>query len=55
MQSAFPLQIQTFSEAIDLQPKCHKLPIIVLSYNNDVEMAKAAISHGAKGYGNVGI
>jgi DNA-binding NarL/FixJ family response regulator len=80
MQSAFPLQIQTFSETIELQRKCHKLPklillsaiednrvasanvfkilsqiapripVIVLAYNNDSEMAKAAICHGAKGY-----
>ncbi len=80
MQSAFPLQIQTFSEAVELQRKCHNLPnlillsaleeskeasadvfqilsqiapripIIVLAYNNDAEMAKAAICHGAKGY-----
>jgi hypothetical protein len=26
MQSAFPLQIQTFSEAVELQQKCHNLP-----------------------------
>jgi DNA-binding NarL/FixJ family response regulator len=80
MQSAFPLQIQTFSEATELQRNCHKLPkmvllsaiednkesngnvfkilsqiapgipIIVLAYNNDTEMAKAAFCHGAKGY-----
>ena len=80
MQSAFPLQIQSFSEAIELQRNCHKLPklillstiednkeangnvfkilsqiapripIIVLAYKNDTEMAKAAICHGAKGY-----
>ena len=80
MQLALPLQIQTFSDATELQQKCHKLPkliflsaieddkeangsvfkilsqiapripIIVLAYNNDVEMAKAAICHGAKGY-----
>ena len=80
MQSAFPLQIQTFSEAVELQQKCHNLPnlillsateeskeasandfkilsqiapripIIVLACNNDAQMAKAAIRHGAKGY-----
>ena len=80
MQSAFPLQIQTFSEALELQRKRHKLPklillsaiesnkeananvfrilsqiapripIIVLAYNNDNELARAAIGHGAKGY-----
>jgi DNA-binding NarL/FixJ family response regulator len=80
MQSALPLQIQTFPDAIELQRKCHKLPklillsaiednkeangnafeilsqiapripTIVLAYNNDTEMAKAAICHGAKGY-----
>jgi DNA-binding NarL/FixJ family response regulator len=74
------LQIQSLSEAGELQRKCHQLPklillsaiednkeangnvfkilsqvaprvpIIVLAYNNDAEMAKAAISHGAKGY-----
>ena len=27
-----------------------RIPIIVLAYNNDVEMAKTAICHGAKGY-----
>jgi DNA-binding NarL/FixJ family response regulator len=80
MQSAFPLQIKTFSDAIELQRKCNELPklilisviednkdangnvfeilsqvgsripIIVLAYNNDIELAKAAIGHGAKGY-----
>ncbi len=80
MQSAFPLEVQTFSQAIELQrnngnlPKlillsessdkkeasanafsilsqiAPKVPIIVLAYSNDIEMAKAAISHGAKGY-----
>jgi DNA-binding NarL/FixJ family response regulator len=30
MQSAFPLQIQTFSEAIELQRKCHSLPNLIL-------------------------
>jgi len=80
IQSAFPLQIQTFSEATELQRKCHQLPklillsaiednkeangnvfkilaqvapripIIVLAYSNDAEMAKAAICYGAKGY-----
>jgi len=80
MQSAFPLQIQTFSEATELQRNCHmlpklillsaiednkeangnvfnilsqiapRIPIIVLGYNNDAEIAKAAICHGAKGY-----
>ena len=80
MQSAFPLQIQTFSEAVELQERCHSLPnlillsateeskgasandfkilsqiapripIIVLACHNDVQMAKAAIRHGAKGY-----
>ncbi len=80
MQSAFPLQVQTFSEPIELERKSRELPnlillsviedtkeasanvfrilsqvapgipIIVLAYNNDTEMAKAAIGHGAKGY-----
>jgi DNA-binding NarL/FixJ family response regulator len=80
MQSVFPLQIQTFSETVELQQKCHNLPnlillsaiegsketgtndfkilsqiapripIIVLACNNDAQMAKAAIRHGAKGY-----
>ena len=80
MQLTFPLQIQTFSGASDLQQKCQKLPklillsaiedneeangsvfkilsqiapeipIIVLAYNNDTELAKTAICHGAKGY-----
>jgi DNA-binding NarL/FixJ family response regulator len=80
MQAAFPLQIRTFSEATELQRKCHRLPklillsaiednaeangnvfrilsqvaptipIIVLAYKVDAEMAKAAICHGAKGY-----
>ena len=80
MQSAFPLQIQTFSETVELQQKCHNLPnlillsaiegsketgtndfkilsqiapgipIIVLACDNDAQMAKAAIRHGAKGY-----
>ena len=27
-----------------------KIPIVVLASNDDVEMAKAAVSHGAKGY-----
>ena len=27
-----------------------RVPIIVLAYNNSVEMAKAAICYGAKGY-----
>ena len=30
MQSAFPLQIQTFSEADELQRKCHNLPNLIL-------------------------
>ena len=30
MQSAFPLQIHTFSQAIELQQKCHKLPKLIL-------------------------
>jgi len=77
MQSAFPMQIQTFSEAVELQQKCHtlpslillsaseeskeasaddfkilsqiapRIPIIVLACNNDAQMAKAAIRHGA--------
>jgi DNA-binding NarL/FixJ family response regulator len=80
MQSAFPLQIQMVSEAVELQEKCHtlpslillsaleeskkasaddfkilaqiapRIPIIVLASNNDGQMAKAAIRHGAKGY-----
>ena len=27
-----------------------RIPIIVLGYNNDIELARTAISHGAKGY-----
>jgi DNA-binding NarL/FixJ family response regulator len=27
-----------------------RIPVIVLAYNNDAELAKTAISHGAKGY-----
>ena len=27
-----------------------KIPIIVVAYNSDIKMAKAAISYGAKGY-----
>jgi DNA-binding NarL/FixJ family response regulator len=78
MRSAFPFHIQTFSEPIELQQKCDRLPslilisdnygdssanifrmisqiapgvpIIVLAYNSDAEIAKTAISHGAKGY-----
>ncbi len=80
MQSAFPLQIRTFSDAVELQRKCNQLPnlillsaigdgresganvfkimsqiapripVIVLAFNNDAEMAKAAISQGVKGY-----
>ena len=30
MQSAFPLQIQTFSEAVELQRKCNRLPNLIL-------------------------
>jgi DNA-binding NarL/FixJ family response regulator len=30
MQLAFPLQIQTFSDAIELERKCHKLPKLIL-------------------------
>ena len=30
MQSAFPLQIHSYSEAIELQRKCHKLPKLIL-------------------------
>ena len=30
MQSAFPLQIQTFSETVELQQKCHNLPNLIL-------------------------
>jgi len=83
MQSAFPLKIQTFSQALELQQKCHNLPnlillsassssdvsraasaedlkilsqiapnipIVVLAFNNDSQMAKAAIGLGAKGF-----
>ncbi len=78
MQSAYPLENQSISQAIELQrtnlPKlillseapdnkaasanaikilsqiAPKIPIIVLAYCNDTEMAKAAISSGAKGY-----
>ena len=80
MQLTFPLQIQTFSGAIEIQRKCQKLPklillsavedneeanasvfkilsqfapeipVIVLAHNDDTELAKAAICHGAKGY-----
>jgi hypothetical protein len=30
MLSAFPLQIQTYSDAIELERKCHKLPKLIL-------------------------
>ena len=30
MQSVFPLQIQTFSGAVELQQKCHNLPNLIL-------------------------
>jgi hypothetical protein len=30
MQSVFPLQIQTFSETVELQQKCHNLPNLIL-------------------------
>jgi DNA-binding NarL/FixJ family response regulator len=80
MQSAFPLQIRTFSEAVELQRKCNQLPnlilisaiedgrdsganvfkilsqvapsipVIVLAFNNDAEVAKVAICNGVKGY-----
>ena len=30
MQSAFPLQIRTFSETVELQQKCHTLPSLIL-------------------------
>ena len=78
MQSAFPLHVQTFSEAVELQQSqlpnliliseiegnrdsganvfkllshiAPRIPVIVLAYNNDAEMAKAAIGHGVKGY-----
>ena len=30
MQSALPMQIQTFSEAVELQQKCHNLPNLIL-------------------------
>jgi DNA-binding NarL/FixJ family response regulator len=80
MQSAFPLQIQMYSDGVELQQKNHdlpslillsaleeskeasaddfrimsqiapRIPIIVLACNNDAQMAKSAIRHGAKGY-----
>jgi len=78
MQSAFPLHVQTFSEAVELQRSqlpnliliseiednrdsaanvfkllsqiAPRIPVIVLAYNNDAEIAKAAIGHGVKGY-----
>jgi DNA-binding NarL/FixJ family response regulator len=44
MQSAFPLQIQTFPNAIELQRKCHKLPkLIVLSAIEDNKEANGNI------------
>ena len=27
-----------------------RIPIVLLAYNNDAELAKTAICHGAKGY-----
>ena len=80
VQSAFPLQVLTYSTAIELQQHlltsakliivswaqdnreasanalkalselAPRIPIIVLAYNNDAELARAAIGHGAKGY-----
>jgi DNA-binding NarL/FixJ family response regulator len=80
VQSAFPLQVLTYSTAIELQQHlltsakliivsweqdnreasanalkalselAPRIPIIVLAYNNDAELARTAIGHGAKGY-----
>jgi DNA-binding NarL/FixJ family response regulator len=81
VQSAFPLQVLTYSTAIELEqqrplssPKliifswaqdnreantntlkllsdvAPRIPVIVLAYKNDTELARTAISHGAKGY-----
>jgi DNA-binding NarL/FixJ family response regulator len=80
MLAAFPLQIQTFPNVIELQKKCRNapklillseieysqdrganvfespsqiapgIPVVVLAHNSGPERAKAAISHGAKGY-----
>ena len=42
MQSVFPLQIQTFSEAVELQQKCHNLPsLILLSSSEESKEASA--------------
>ena len=42
MQSAFPLQIKTFSEAVELQEKCHSLPnVILLSATEESKGASA--------------
>ena len=81
VQSAFPLQVLTYSTAIELEqqhlltpPKLiifswvednreasisalnvlseltPRTPVIVLAYNNDAELARTVIGHGAKGY-----
>ena len=80
LQSAFPLQVLTYSTPIELEkhlatsPKliiiswvednkeantnalkmlsevAPRIPVIVLAYNNDAELARTAICSGAKGY-----
>ena len=42
MQSALPMQIQTFSKAVELQQKCHNLPnLILLSASEGSQEASA--------------
>jgi DNA-binding NarL/FixJ family response regulator len=81
VQSAFPLQVLTYSTAAELEQKhlptspklivfswvednreasisalnalselAPRTPVIVLAYNNDAELARTVICHGAKGY-----
>ena len=46
MQSVFPLQIQTFSEAVELQQKCHILPNLILL--SAIEESKEASANDFK-------
>jgi DNA-binding NarL/FixJ family response regulator len=81
VQSAFPLQVLTYSTAIELEQQhlltspqliiyswvednkeasinalkvlselAPGIPVIVLAYSNDTELARTSITHGAKGY-----
>ena len=81
VRSAFPLQVLTYSTAIELEQQhllpspqliiyswvegnkeasisalkvvselAPRIPIIVLAYNSNTELARTAICHGAKGY-----